>query len=93
MTHPKRRWDPNQLAKSIIDIATGEKPCRDRTDPLPRHEGGRQLRRLTSASFDRPFRKVKPRISPRPDLTGAGYIRPRHHQFLFRHSGLAVVND
>ena len=26
MTHPKRPRDPNQLAKSIIDIATGEKP-------------------------------------------------------------------
>jgi hypothetical protein len=24
--HPKRPRDPNQLAKSIIDIATGEKP-------------------------------------------------------------------
>jgi hypothetical protein len=29
MTHPKRPRDPNQLAKSIIDIATGEKPDRD----------------------------------------------------------------
>jgi hypothetical protein len=27
--HPKRPRDPNQLAKSIIDIATGEKPDRD----------------------------------------------------------------
>jgi hypothetical protein len=26
--HPKRPRDPNQLAKSIIDIATGEKPDR-----------------------------------------------------------------
>jgi hypothetical protein len=25
MTHPKRPRDPNQLAKSITDIATGEK--------------------------------------------------------------------
>jgi len=24
MTHPKRPRDPNQLAKSIIDIATGQ---------------------------------------------------------------------
>lgn len=29
MSHPKRPRDPNQLAKSIIDIATGEKPDRD----------------------------------------------------------------
>lgn len=30
--HPKRPRDPNQLAKSIIDIATGQKPdC----DPTP----------------------------------------------------------
>jgi hypothetical protein len=25
MTHPKRPRDPNQLNKSIVDIATGEK--------------------------------------------------------------------
>ena len=29
--HPKRPRDPNQLAKSIIDIATGERPDRDPT--------------------------------------------------------------
>ena len=28
---PKRPRDPNQLAKSIIDIATGERPDRDPT--------------------------------------------------------------
>jgi hypothetical protein len=28
---PKRPRDPNQLAKSIIDIATGQKPNRDST--------------------------------------------------------------
>jgi hypothetical protein len=36
MTHPKRPRDPNQLAKSIIDIATGEKPDRD---PTPEEQG------------------------------------------------------
>jgi hypothetical protein len=36
MSHPKRPRDPNQLAKSIIDIATGEKPDRD---PTPEEEG------------------------------------------------------
>jgi hypothetical protein len=30
-SHPKRPCDPNQLAKSIIDIATGQKPDRDPT--------------------------------------------------------------
>jgi hypothetical protein len=30
---PKRPRDPNQLAKSIIDIATGERP--DDRDPSP----------------------------------------------------------
>ena len=31
---PKRPRDPNQLAKSIIDIATGEKPSpEDKRDP------------------------------------------------------------
>jgi hypothetical protein len=34
--HPKRQRDPNQLAKSIIDIATGQKPDRD---PTPEEEG------------------------------------------------------
>ncbi|KRR21549.1 hypothetical protein CQ14_07035 [Bradyrhizobium lablabi] len=34
--HPKRPRDPNQLAKSIIDIATGQKPDRD---PTPEEEG------------------------------------------------------
>ena len=33
---PKRPRDPNQLAKSIIDIATGEKPNRD---PPPEEQG------------------------------------------------------
>jgi len=36
LTHPKRPTDPNQLAKSIIDIATGEKPDRD---PTPEEQG------------------------------------------------------
>jgi hypothetical protein len=36
MTLPKRPRDPNQLAKSIIDIATGEKPDRD---PTPEEQG------------------------------------------------------
>jgi hypothetical protein len=34
MTHPKR--PSNQLAKSIVDIATGQKPDRD---PTPEEEG------------------------------------------------------
>jgi hypothetical protein len=34
--HPKRRRVPNQLAKSIIDIATGQKPDRD---PTPEEQG------------------------------------------------------
>jgi hypothetical protein len=33
---PKRPRDPNQLAKSIIDIATGEKSNRD---PTPEEQG------------------------------------------------------
>jgi hypothetical protein len=35
-SHPKRPRDPNQLAKSIIDIATGQKPDRD---PTPEERG------------------------------------------------------
>jgi hypothetical protein len=33
---PKRPRDPNQLAKSIIDIATGQQPDRD---PTPEEQG------------------------------------------------------
>jgi hypothetical protein len=33
---PKRPRDPNQLAKSIIDIATGQKPDRG---PTPEEQG------------------------------------------------------
>jgi hypothetical protein len=33
---PKHPRDPNQLAKAIIDIATGQKPDRD---PTPEEEG------------------------------------------------------
>ena len=33
---PKRPRDPNQIAKSIIDIATGQKPDRD---PTPEEQG------------------------------------------------------
>jgi hypothetical protein len=36
LNHPKRPRDPNQLAKSIIDIATGQKPDRD---PMPEEQG------------------------------------------------------
>jgi hypothetical protein len=36
MIPPKRPRDPNQLAKSIIDIATGQKPDRD---PTPEGQG------------------------------------------------------
>ena len=36
MMTPRRPRDPNQLAKSIIDIATGEKPDRD---PTPEEQG------------------------------------------------------
>jgi hypothetical protein len=36
MTRPKRPRDPNQLAKSIVDIATGQKPDRD---PTPEEQG------------------------------------------------------
>jgi hypothetical protein len=35
-SHPKRPRDPNQLAKSIIDIATAQKPDRD---PTPEEQG------------------------------------------------------
>jgi hypothetical protein len=34
--HPKRPRDPNQLAKSIVAIATGERPNRD---PTPEEQG------------------------------------------------------
>jgi hypothetical protein len=36
VNQPKRPRDPNQIAKSIIDIATGQKPGRD---PTPEDHG------------------------------------------------------
>jgi len=36
MNRPKRPRDPNQLAKAIIDIATGQRPDRD---PTPEEQG------------------------------------------------------
>ena len=35
--HPKRPRDPNQLAKRIVDIATGE--AEDQVPPAPTEEG------------------------------------------------------
>ena len=55
-THPKRPRDPDQLAKSIIDIATGQKPDRD---PTPKADldwmSGPELERIHSdhASYTR----------------------------------------
>jgi hypothetical protein len=43
---PKRPRDPNQLAKSIIDIATGQTPDRD---PTPEEQGKRAVA-VTSGS-------------------------------------------
>ena len=34
--HPKRPRDPNQLARAIVDIATGERSDRD---PTPEEQG------------------------------------------------------
>jgi hypothetical protein len=50
-SHPKRPRDPNQLAKSIIDIATGEKPNRD---PTPEEQGKDQ-----SAKPSKPVKRAK----------------------------------
>jgi len=48
-SHPKRPRDPNQLAKSIIDIATGEKPDRDPTSEEQGKDPG-AVRRTETAS-------------------------------------------
>jgi hypothetical protein len=34
---PNRPRDPNQLAKSIIDIATGQKPAIQQGQNIPEH--------------------------------------------------------
>jgi hypothetical protein len=43
----KRPRDPNQLAKSIVDIATGQKPDRD---PTPEEQGKDQSAKPSKAS-------------------------------------------
>jgi len=40
---PKRPRDPNQLARSIIDIATGQKPDREHNDPARAEHSGAQV--------------------------------------------------
>lgn len=40
MTHPKRPRDPNQLAKRIIDIATGQAPDSEETGLTKRARAG-----------------------------------------------------
>ncbi len=41
-THPKRPRDPNQLAKSIIDIATSDNPSHDAPPESPAAALGRK---------------------------------------------------
>jgi hypothetical protein len=41
LTHPKRPRDPNQLAKSIIDIATGQAESPTLPEPSAASELGR----------------------------------------------------
>jgi len=45
-SRPERARDPNQLAKSIIDIATGQKPDRD---PTPEEQGKDQSAKPSKA--------------------------------------------
>jgi hypothetical protein len=54
---PKRPRDPNQLAKSIIDIATGQKPDRDPSHSVVEADH----RRGATSSF--PSAKEYPRTS------------------------------
>jgi hypothetical protein len=42
MTHPKRPRDPNQLAKAIIDIATGDVPPQEERPDSPAATLGRK---------------------------------------------------
>jgi hypothetical protein len=48
---PKRYKDPNQLVKSIIDMATGQKPD---SDPTPEEQG----KDLAPVSLGRPAGRV-----------------------------------
>jgi hypothetical protein len=48
---PKRPRDPNQLAKSIIDIATGQKPDRD---PTPEEQGRTRLPLRSASAVAKP---------------------------------------
>jgi hypothetical protein len=72
--HPKRPRDPNQLAKSIIDIATGQKPDRDPTpeeqgkDPAAVALGKKGGKAAIGAGeiFSRPYAAGHPASMPRP---------------------------
>jgi hypothetical protein len=52
-SHPKRPRDPNQLAKSIIDIAAGQKPDGDPTLRPSNASQVRQCKRLSWPSAGR----------------------------------------
>ena len=78
-SHPKRPRDPNQLAKSIIDIATGQKPDRDPTpeeqgkDPVRRRSPKPDTARLYALARKRSPLPATPiaSISARPTLSAA----------------------
>lgn len=71
---PKRPRDPNQLAKRIIDIATGEKPEPD-TDPKADKEDQSASEKLHVAQSKRhdisPGNRIGETMAP-----GAGWLRP-----------------
>jgi hypothetical protein len=50
-SNPKRPRDPNQLAKSIIDIATGSEPSPKPPEKVSRSKGGKA--RADSLSAER----------------------------------------
>jgi hypothetical protein len=66
---PKRPRDPNQLAKLIIDIATGEKPDRD---PTPEEQG----KDPAAVALGKKGREGAVDAASRPERVQAG--RPRN---------------
>jgi hypothetical protein len=68
---PKRPRDPNQLAKSIIDIATGEKPDR----ASPRQRSHPKVSRVNQDS-----RRLQDRSPRRREAKLGALVRSEVHQ-------------
>lgn len=78
---PKRPRDPNQLAKLIVDIATGDvedKVSQSKRNPSPKRKGGLKLQHKTGRYdlFRNHLVKIRSAIAPNAVVDGWGDVTP-----------------